>query len=67
LARPFFEVIAPEPTQLQVLEAGQVLVDRGALSGEADAEPEFFGVLADIEAVGGPSSAPGWEGAGWPG
>src|SRR6185369_3508055 len=36
---------------LEVLEAGQVLVDRGALPGETDAVAELLGVLHDVEAV----------------
>ena len=49
--------VVQAPDQLQVLEAGQVLVDGGALAGQADAEAELLGVAHDVEA--GDLGAPG--------
>jgi hypothetical protein len=41
-------VIEP-PHHLEVLVAGQILVDRGVLSGQADALPHLVGLLYDVE------------------
>ena len=43
--------VVEAPDQLEVLEAGQVLVDRGALPREPDAEAQLLGVAHDVEAV----------------
>ena len=37
------------PDHLEVLEAGQVLVDRGVLAGEPDLGPQRVGVLDDVQ------------------
>ena len=50
-ARLGLRQVVEAPDQLEVLEPGEVLVDRGALAGEPDAEPQLLRVAHDVEAV----------------
>ena len=54
------EVVQPSD-ELEVLEAGQVLVDRRALSREADPEPQLLGVAHGVQPVDLRSAAGGRE------
>ena len=49
------------PDHLEVLEAGQVVVDRGVLSGEPDLGPQDIGVAHDVEARDPGAAAVGLE------
>jgi hypothetical protein len=51
LLRGFRRDLQQPPDHQQVLEAGQVLVDRGVLTGQPDHRPHPIGVLHDVESA----------------
>jgi hypothetical protein len=46
---------------LDVLPAGEVVVDRGVLAGQPDAGPHLLRMLADVDAGDAGASGVGWE------